>query len=91
MASKLEFLELLKNGLPAESDQPKHIVIVGAGMAGLTAGLMLKQPGHRVTLLEAQNRIGGRILTHRGSPARCTASSERCASARPRARPIPHP
>jgi len=65
-ATKLDYLGLLKHGLPAGAGKPKHIVIVGAGMAGLTAGLMLKDAGHRVTLLEAQSRLGGRVLTHRG-------------------------
>jgi monoamine oxidase len=35
-------------------------------MAGLTAGLLLKEAGHRVTILEARNRLGGRVHTYRG-------------------------
>src|SRR5919198_6336197 len=62
----LEVLDLLREGLPESSAQPRHIVIVGAGMAGLTAGLLLKDAGHDVTILEGQNRVGGRILTYRG-------------------------
>jgi monoamine oxidase len=62
----LEVLDLLKEGLPESSAQPRRIVIVGAGMAGLTAGLLLKNAGHEVTILEGQNRLGGRILTYRG-------------------------
>lgn len=55
---------LLKEGLP--EGHPRRVVIVGAGMAGLTAGLLLKEAGHEVTILEGQNRLGGRILTYRG-------------------------
>jgi monoamine oxidase len=35
-------------------------------MAGLTAGMLLKEAGHRVTILEARNRLGGRVYTYRG-------------------------
>jgi monoamine oxidase len=62
----LEVLDLLKEGLPETSAQPRKIVIVGAGMAGLTAGLLLKNAGHEITILEGQHRLGGRILTYRG-------------------------
>jgi monoamine oxidase len=62
----LDTLDLLKEGLPENGAGSRRIVIVGAGMAGLTAGLLLKEAGHEVTILEAQNRLGGRILTYRG-------------------------
>jgi monoamine oxidase len=39
------------------------VVIVGAGVAGLAAGARLFTAGLRVTILEARDRIGGRILT----------------------------
>ena len=38
---------IVRNGLP-KTTEPKTIVIVGAGMAGLSAGYVLKQAGHKV-------------------------------------------
>src|SRR4030095_16982691 len=40
---------------------PKRIVIIGAGMAGLSAGYELSQAGHDVTILEARTIPGGRV------------------------------
>src|SRR5690554_5647806 len=40
-------------------------VVVGAGVAGLTAARFLSQAGQRVVVLEARERIGGRTYTQR--------------------------
>ena len=39
------------------------VCVVGAGFAGLTAALRLKQAGRTVALLEARDRVGGRTFT----------------------------
>ncbi len=43
----------------------KHLIVIGAGMAGLAAGNAALKAGARVTVLEARDRIGGRIWTDR--------------------------
>jgi monoamine oxidase len=45
--------------------EPRRIVVLGAGMAGLTAADLLLRAGHAVTVLEARDRPGGRVLTLR--------------------------
>jgi oxygen-dependent protoporphyrinogen oxidase len=41
------------------------VVVVGGGIAGLTAALELAEGGAAVTLVEATGRFGGKIATHR--------------------------
>ncbi|NEO17508.1 MULTISPECIES: FAD-dependent oxidoreductase [unclassified Moorena] len=45
--------------------KPKHVLILGAGIAGLVSAYELMRAGHNVTVLEARLRPGGRILTLR--------------------------
>ena len=66
MATHIDPLEILRAGLPTRSEPSKRIVIVGAGIAGLAAAMLLRDAGHDVVLLEARNRLGGRIFTYRG-------------------------
>jgi pseudooxynicotine oxidase len=45
--------------MPDEQD----VIVIGAGLAGLTAARELGHAGHRVLLLEARDRLGGRAYT----------------------------
>ena len=49
---------------PANADLPR-VVVVGAGFAGLACSDELAAAGYRVTVLEARDRVGGRVLTFR--------------------------
>ena len=40
------------------------VVIIGAGVAGLTAARELSSAGMRVLVVEARDRLGGRVMTH---------------------------
>ena len=46
-------------------ERARHVVVIGAGIAGLTAAYELRKAGHRCTVLEASHRAGGRSLTLR--------------------------
>jgi monoamine oxidase len=59
-----EYVEILRSGLPRAA-RPRDVVIVGAGMAGLTAAHLLRNAGHRVRILEASDHVGGRVHTFR--------------------------
>ena len=50
-------------GTVEQTKHPKHVIIVGAGMAGLVAAHELVRVGHKVTILETQDRVGGRVKT----------------------------
>ncbi len=51
--------------LPPALGRGTHVVVLGAGIAGLTAAYELEQAGFLVTLLEARDRVGGRAWTIR--------------------------
>jgi monoamine oxidase len=55
--------------LPRDFGQGRTVAIVGAGMAGLTAGYVLARAGFQVTIYEAGRRYGGRSLTVRPDDA----------------------
>jgi monoamine oxidase len=53
--------------IPAK--KPASVIIIGAGFAGLAAGLTLRRAGIKVTLLESRNRTGGRVFSFQPAKA----------------------
>jgi hypothetical protein len=51
--------------LPPDIGHGRTVAIIGAGVAGLTAGWVLARHGFRVTIYEANDRYGGRSLSPR--------------------------
>src|SRR5258708_27224644 len=80
------YVAIIAQGLEAFSQGaggPKKVVIVGAGMAGLTAAYELLKAGHEPIILEARQRVGGRIFTLR-EPFSPGLYGEACAMRIPR-------
>ena len=48
----------------AGAEKSVDVVVVGAGLAGLMAARTLLESGASVRILEARNRVGGRVLSH---------------------------
>ncbi|WP_264524433.1 flavin monoamine oxidase family protein [Flavobacterium sp. N502536] len=61
-----KYLEYIDEGIP-HTGKSKNVLIIGAGMAGMVAASLLKQAGHKVTIVESNTRVGGRIKTFRNS------------------------
>lgn len=59
-----DMVTTIKKGLDPTSTK-KDVIIIGAGLAGLVSGSLLKKAGHRMTILEANDRVGGRVYTKR--------------------------
>jgi monoamine oxidase len=55
--------------------RPNHIVVIGAGAAGLMAARELARAGKRVTILEARDRCGGRIYPLAAAEFGCPAEA----------------
>jgi len=45
------------------TSKPEEIIVIGAGMAGLSVAARLAKIGHRVSLYESSNRVGGKCRT----------------------------
>lgn len=55
--------------LPPQSGNGRTVVVLGAGIAGLVSAYELQQAGYKVTVLEARDRVAGRVWTVRGGDA----------------------
>lgn len=51
-------------GLLAAASESERIAVIGAGAAGVAAARTAADAGHTVTVFEARERTGGRLLTH---------------------------
>ena len=49
----------------SKSSDDKRIIVIGAGLAGLSCAYELDQSGYNVILIEARKRAGGRVRTYR--------------------------
>lgn len=54
----------------AKVSEPKRVMVVGGGAAGMTAALTAKRRGHEVTLYEAGGRLGGQLHLAAAPPGR---------------------
>ncbi|XP_068316028.1 protein FLOWERINGUS D isoform X1 [Pyrus communis] len=52
----------IKEKIPAEPSKP-HVIVIGAGLAGLAAARQMMRFGFKVTVLEGRKRAGGRVYT----------------------------
>src|SRR3546814_6630258 len=52
----------------------KHVLVVGAGPAGMQAALVAAKRGHRVTVLEKSDRIGGHVTLQDRKSTRLNSS-----------------
>jgi len=64
-AQQSYLIALVRSGLPPTTTPRKKVIVIGAGMAGLTAAYELQRAGHEPVVLEAQQRVGGRVCTWR--------------------------
>lgn len=51
--------------MPVRAESPWDVLVVGAGVSGLSAAAWLNQKGYRVAVLEARQRLGGRVWSDR--------------------------
>ncbi|MDX2546569.1 protoporphyrinogen oxidase [Streptomyces sp. WI04-05B] len=62
-----------------------HVVVIGGGIAGLAAAHRLLDRGARVTVLEASDRVGGKLLPGEIAGARVDLGAESMLARRPEA------
>ncbi|MFF8033632.1 protoporphyrinogen oxidase [Streptomyces sp. NPDC016626] len=69
----------------SHAGEGRRVVVVGAGIAGLAAAHRLLERGARVTVLEASDRVGGKLLPGEIAGARVDLGAESLLARRPEA------
>ncbi|MFV0890298.1 FAD-dependent oxidoreductase [Metapseudomonas otitidis] len=71
LGASLPLSPVLANGLGTQGQRAGRadpgqadVLVIGAGIAGLAAARKLHDAGYRVIVLEARDRLGGRLMTH---------------------------
>lgn len=54
----------------ARAQEMADVIVIGAGLSGLNAALLLEEQGQKVIVLEGRNRAGGRLYTMDDVPGR---------------------
>jgi polyamine oxidase len=65
MASFLLMLGFTSGRTPRLTAKSNRVIVIGAGMSGLSSARALHDAGYQVTIFEGRDRIGGRIRTTR--------------------------
>ncbi|MBT5432596.1 MAG: FAD-dependent oxidoreductase [Rhodospirillaceae bacterium] len=60
----------IEYGVLSPTKSPKSVMVVGGGPAGLKAAAVAAERGHRVTLYEASDQLGGQALLAQKLPGR---------------------
>ncbi|MER6035940.1 protoporphyrinogen oxidase [Streptomyces sp. NPDC001835] len=71
--------------MSATGTPTEHVVVVGAGISGLAAAHRLLRRGARVTVLEASDRVGGKLLPGEIAGVRVDLGAESMLARRPEA------
>jgi monoamine oxidase len=63
-AAKRKHHKKKRRPVPKKRPRSADVIVVGAGFAGLTAARQLVKAGHSVLVVEARDRVGGRVWNH---------------------------
>ncbi|WP_031086278.1 FAD-dependent oxidoreductase, partial [Streptomyces sp. NRRL WC-3549] len=75
----------MQRSLQHDTSGRGHVVVIGGGIAGLAAAHRLLATGLRVTVLEATERLGGKLMTGEVAGVQVDLGAESMLARRPEA------